>query len=856
MGGLPVYGRPGEIRLWDAGTGATIRAWSGHSTCVNCVAFSPDGTRLATAGALHDHAGEVKIWDAATGAELGVLPDQGEPVWGLAFSPDGRRLAGACGGYDAMGRPMPGSVVVWDLPGGKPARTRTRDRHGTAARCVAWSPDGRFIVSADTEGVVKVWDAADLRGRSTFVAHAAQVTGVVFSPDGGRLATGGMDQSVRVWDAKTWDAAGPSPMQPQFTLQLSSLVHGVAFSPDGRSLAAGCEDRSVRIWDLSRRKESMSLRGHADEVLGVAFSPDGWRLASGGKDRTVRIWDASMDRRLIPLRDHRVNTDSTGAVAFSPDGRLLASIGWDRAVRIRETDSYLVTRTLRGHTDQIHGIAFSRDGRFLCSAGLDRTVRIWDTATGLPNRMLGCDLTSINGVAYAADGHWLACAGGEADSLGVVMLWRVGPDGMPRERPDREYRVQGGTFEKVAFSPDSRWLAASCHDGTIRVWEMIGPGAGRALRGHDGEVQGLGFSPDSRFLASGGADETVRVWSLASGEAKAPMEGHAGGVRSVIFSPDGRRLLTAGSDLAVRFGDPRTGQEVLRLPVALTSVRLAFHPDGRQLAICGSIVHGSDPSCAILDARDRTPELRDRDEARSRVAFLFERSLTAEEVRGRLIGDPSLSEAVRGHALALVDPYGKDLARRDAEDLIFRCTIEGQLRDEILERLRTDAGLSEAARREALALAGSLVESSHTLNRDSRAVVGRPDAEPSAYERALRQAETACRLTPYRGAYRTTLGIARYRREMYREALETLTRSDQDRAAAGDADPAGLAFLAMAQYRLGRKDDAQASLGRLRDLLKQPARGDREEVIAFRREAERLIAGEEAASRRPDPGPR
>jgi hypothetical protein len=89
-------------------------------------------------------------------------------------------------------------------------------------------------------------------------------------------------------------------------------------------------------------------------------------------------------------------------------------------------------------------------------------------------------------------------------------------------------------------------------------------------------------------------------------------------------------------------------------------------------------------------------------------------------------------------------------------------------------------------------------------------------------------------------------------REMYREALETLTRSDQDRAAAGDADPAGLAFLGMARYRLGRKDDAQAILGRLRDLLKQPARGDREEAVAFRREAERLIAGEEAASRGPD----
>ncbi len=131
VGGLTVYGRPGEIRIWDAGTGETIRAWSGHATCVNCVAFSRDGTRLATAGALHDRAGEVKIWDAATGVEVASLPDVGEPVWGLAFSPDGRRLAGAVGRYNATGSPLAGGSVVGlgTCRGGELGTRRSRERH-------------------------------------------------------------------------------------------------------------------------------------------------------------------------------------------------------------------------------------------------------------------------------------------------------------------------------------------------------------------------------------------------------------------------------------------------------------------------------------------------------------------------------------------------------------------------------------------------------------------------------------------------------------------------------------------------------------------------------------------------------
>ncbi len=174
-----------------------------------------------------------------------------------------------------------------------------------------------------------------------------------------------------------------------------------------------------------------------------------------------------------------------------------------------------------------------------------------------------------------------------------------------------------------------------------------------------------------------------------------------------------------------------------------------------------------------------TPELAEQDEARGRVAFWFARPMAADQVRERLVHDPALGEPVRKRALALVDAYGQNVARQEAEDLIRDLYREGALRSEVLDRLRTDPKLSEPVRREAMALARSSVESAAALIRTSRDVVSRPGAEPSAYRRALRQAETAYRLTPYQVDYPTTLGMAQYRVGKFREAVETLTSADQ-----------------------------------------------------------------------------
>jgi WD40 repeat protein/tRNA A-37 threonylcarbamoyl transferase component Bud32 len=839
--------KPGEVKVWDVVTGQELFCLREHQDLVSCMAFSPDGRWLVTANGGLRTPGEIKVWDAASGRFVRCLPGHSMPVRGLAFTRDGRRLASVSGGVGKQGQSVRGEVKVWDMADRRaplhiPGKAPTR--WDLAVNAVSFSPDGRRIAFADGT-TVRVCDAAsgaDVVGPGE---HGDSVNSVAFS-QAGRLVSGSIDGNVKVWDAdmkkETWTFYHP---------------HGIlnlAFSPDGQRLAAATSNNTIKVWDLTTGKkifdkEAIVLRGHTDTVSGVAFSPDGWRLASGGGDGAVKIWDATTPAEVVNLSG---DFSSVKDVALSPDGRRLAVTGI-RTVRILDTTTGVEVLALHGHAAQVQGLAYGPDRRWLASAGDDRTVRVWDATSGAESLCLRGHTATIQGLAFSPDGRRLATTSCEParagrPASGEVKTWNVSSGKevltlpMPPELADTDW------FGGVAFSPDGARLAAGA-GRAVRVWNATTGQLLLTLSGHDGSIKYVAYSPDGRRLVSAGGDGFAKVWDAATGKELLTLRGHTSAVTGVAYSPDGQRIVTTAGgttkggerlDEDVKIWDALTGQEILTLQGAWAQIpRVTFDASGRRLAA------SADSVVTIWEAAPLAAELHEERQAMSLVKYRFAELPTREAVLARIRDDNTIGDALRQRALALVETFWQSRVRADAERKVRSLFDKALLRPDVVAHLRADPALSEPVRQEALALAERVIESPLYLDRASRDVASGPGAEPAAYQTAEQQAEVACRLLPFEGAYHTTLGMAQYRLGKYKEALATLTHADElNRVAQGGPAPADLALLAMTRFRMGEKGRAQASLDSLRETMQKPNWARNEEAHALLKEAEALLAGQ------------
>jgi len=518
----------------------------------------------------------------------------------LAFSPDGKLLV--TGSHDR-------TIKFWDPATG--ALQKTLSRHRGAVTAIAFSPDGQLVASASQDQTIRLWDVASGEERGTLRGHTGPVHAVAFGSDGKLLASAGEDGSVRLWQVAT---------QKERTVLTGHAgpVWAVAFAPRGQTLASGGADHSVRCWSLEPADGPVVLKGHDKGVRAMAFAPDGKTLASGSMDQTVRLWDLATHQERAKLKGH---TDVVSTVAFSPDGRTLASGDGDpsilaslvsaksRATQLREKPGEIKLwdvpsgqerASLRGHASPVFSVAFAPHASMLASGGEDMSVILWDSA-GTEQLTLTGHTGEVNSVAFAADGGMLI-SGGDDHTI------RVRDIATGRELT--VLRNHTGPVKTVAFSPDGRLFASGSGDRTVKLWDAQTRQELGTLKGHKYTLRVVAFSPDGRTLATGSGDfgkqaaplpGEVKLWDVAS-RREQTLAGHTDIVRTAAYSPDGRTLATGADDKKVKLWNVDTGQEVFTVENLPYSVRsAAFSADGRTLAIaCGGVWDAHEPGQIML----------------------------------------------------------------------------------------------------------------------------------------------------------------------------------------------------------------------------------------------------------------
>ena len=414
---------------------AQTRVLTGHTASIRAAAWSPDGSRLATAS--NDL--EIRLWDPETGDHIATLSVNSEAVHAIAWSHDGSYLAGGYGN---------GAVQVWAVHGWSPAAALHTNQDSIYA--VDWSPDGRQLAVAGSQGQAVLWNPAS--GHTEPVsAHAGPVTALAWSPDGGRLATAGADRVIRLCDPET--GRGMMTLTGH-----GDWIYALSWSPDGVQLASASGDRTVRLWDGLCGQATATLTGHTAVVRRVSWSPDGSRLASASGDGTARLWDPGERRSSDTLVGH---TAAVNAVVWSPDGCRVATVGNDREVRLWNAESGRPAAAVDNQTSSVRAMAWLSGLARLAAVTDAGTVRLYELATGHSTTI--AHPAQPLAVACAADGRRIATAGSDLR----VRLWNA-----VTAEAGAVVLGHSGLVIDMAWSPDGARIAAVTTLGEILIWRV------------------------------------------------------------------------------------------------------------------------------------------------------------------------------------------------------------------------------------------------------------------------------------------------------------------------------------------------------------------------------------------------